>query len=167
MPESHWLSRTADVLKTKTGKLVALCLVAYAAIRFDLIPAEYIEPLKVSLGAGLLLALRAAIGKAEPGKATKAPLILLAVALSLSAVACETPAAKQAANEAHRHQRYVQMFEDGHVPIRLEDGSLATSTLTLDHARRMVTAGAKAWEAQAYYLGSGERPTWLKEEGEE
>lgn len=84
---------------------------------------------------------------------------LLAVAAILAS-GCNGPAARHAADEAKRAAQYVAWMESGTVPVR--PGVLEPASLT--HALPMLRSQARAWEAQAYYLGSGPRPAWVREQ---
>jgi len=80
---------------------------------------------------------------------------LVAVLLAVALTGCSNaPAARQAADEARRASQYVAWIESGSVPRA--GGTSEPATMT--HALMMLRSQARAWEAQAYYLGSGPKP---------
>jgi hypothetical protein len=91
--------------------------------------------------------------RSEGGRASTYGLVafLAGVLLAVTMTGCNAPAARHAADEARRAAQYVAWLESGSVPR----ASGVSEPATMTHALMMLRSQARAWEAQAYYLGSG------------
>lgn len=130
-----------------------------------------------TIAAGIVYALRDAIRKVTAAGAPAVtvtrsnqqrgrvrPRVLVAVCfagLILGALSACGPdlAGEQAAREVNRHRLYLTWFSQGFAPI----GDGATRTLTVGDTVKVIGASGKAWEAQAYWHGTGPMPSWLEE----
>jgi hypothetical protein len=94
--------------------------------------------------------------RSEGGRASTYGLVAFLVAVVLAALlaGCNALPARHAADEAKRAAQYVAWIESGSVP---RSGGVSEPA-TMTHALMMLRSQARAWESQAYYLGSGPKP---------
>ena len=78
---------------------------------------------------------------------------------ALLAGCSNAPAARHAAEGVQRETLFISWLEAGQVPT-----DLGLEPASTTHALEMLRASKRAWEAQAYYLDSGPRPSWMPAE---